>query len=207
MRPGNWHDLFNALVWLAFPLTKVALNRAHTDEFRAKPAAARSVRRDALTLFDESGVLVFSSDLTMLKRIRAFDWKRVFWDERETLLKTTRCLLFGHGLYEKALSPYVGMSGHALLLDLPDAFGGRDEAALDTGLATLDAMAANAVQTCVMQPRDLSPLPVLGVPGWWDANNDAAFYDNARYFRPGRMRELLTRGQEARSEVRTDATG
>src|SRR6478736_4963870 len=26
-RPGNWHDLFNALVWLAFPRTKAILNR------------------------------------------------------------------------------------------------------------------------------------------------------------------------------------
>src|SRR5262249_26039402 len=28
-RPDNWHDLFNALVWIAFPRTKAALNRHH----------------------------------------------------------------------------------------------------------------------------------------------------------------------------------
>jgi hypothetical protein len=28
-RPGNWHDFFNALVWLTFPLAKAALNARH----------------------------------------------------------------------------------------------------------------------------------------------------------------------------------
>src|SRR6266542_4341587 len=28
-RPGSWHDFANALVWLAFPLTKAALNAVH----------------------------------------------------------------------------------------------------------------------------------------------------------------------------------
>src|ERR1035437_8330628 len=28
-RPGNWHDCFNALAWLGFPLTKTALNACH----------------------------------------------------------------------------------------------------------------------------------------------------------------------------------
>ena len=34
-------------------------------------------------------------------------------------------------------------------------------------------------------PADLFPLPVLGIPGWWPANADAAFYQDARVFRPG----------------------
>ena len=36
-------------------------------------------------------------------------------------------------------------------------------------------------------PRDLAPLPVLGIPGWWPTNDAPAFYDDARYFRPGRQ--------------------
>ena len=35
--------------------------------------------------------------------------------------------------------------------------------------------------------RELSPLPVLGVPGWWDGNEQEEFYDNTGYFRPGRI--------------------
>ncbi|HMM24565.1 MAG TPA: DUF3025 domain-containing protein [Pseudoxanthomonas mexicana] len=30
----------------------------------------------------------------------------------------------------------------------------------------------------------LTPLPVLGVPGWWDGNADPAFYADAAVFRP-----------------------
>ena len=33
-RPDNWHDLFNALVWLAFPRTKAVLNRSRSEERR-----------------------------------------------------------------------------------------------------------------------------------------------------------------------------
>ena len=31
--------------------------------------------------------------------------------------------------------------------------------------------------------RPFLPLPVLGVPSWWPANEDAAFYDDPAVFR------------------------
>ena len=206
LREANWHDLFNALAWLAFPLTKAALNRAHADELRAQPGGVRNSRRDALTLFDESGVLVLSSSSAVLERIRAFEWKRVFWEERDTLLATTRFLVFGHALYEKALSPYVGMTGHALLLETPDGCDLPDLSAL---LAQADALAANAMPARITQPRDLSPLPLLGVPGWWDANNDAVFYENAGHFRAGRTgkAERIGKGAGSRQAERAKAAG
>ena len=193
LRAANRHDAFNALVWLAFPQTKAMLNRIHADELRAQPGGVRSVRRDALTLFDESGVLVLSSDPSVLDRIRAFEWKRLFWDKRETLARTTRFLLFGHALYEKALAPYVGMTGHALLLEASATAYLFDDRAAHV---MADQLAAQALLECIKNPRDLSPLPVLGVPGWWHANIEAAFYDNTDYFRAGRSRRLLA--------VRTD---
>ena len=30
------------------------------------------------------------------------------------------------------------------------------------------------------------PLPVLGVPGWWPANEEPSFYDDREVFRPPR---------------------
>lgn len=191
MRAASWHDLFNACAWLAFPRTKAALNQAHVAALRESPCHAggrRSSRRDALTLLDESGVLVVSSDAGVLSRLRGFEWKRLLWNERETVLRSTCFLLFGHGLYEKALSPYVGMTGHALLLAAPDGWdcgAGGDPGALR---ARVDALAGDEVATQLTRPRDLTPLPLLGVPGWWPANEDAAFYDDTAYFRPGRMR-------------------
>ncbi len=190
LRDANWHDFFNALAWLTFPRTKAALNRSHAAELQAvarnEGNNGRNVKRDALTLFDESGVLVLSRDPGVLARIRAFEWKQLFWTERERLMRTTQFLLFGHGLYEKALAPYVGMTGHALLLEVPDVPEGPSGLE-GANLRAADALASALVQT-IGQPRDLSPLPVLGVPGWFEANQRPGFYDNSGYFRPRRAR-------------------
>ena len=34
--------------------------------------------------------------------------------------------------------------------------------------------------------RSLSPLPILGIPGWWNGNEDPRFYENKSYFRKKR---------------------
>ena len=44
------------------------------------------------------------------------------------------------------------------------------------------------------RPRELSPLPVLGIPGWWPDNERADFYDNTDYFRSGRRTEDAAAG-------------
>ncbi|MFN7122209.1 MAG: DUF3025 domain-containing protein, partial [Hydrogenophaga sp.] len=35
--------------------------------------------------------------------------------------------------------------------------------------------------------KPFTPLPVLGVPGWWPANEDAGFYADASVFRAPRQ--------------------
>jgi hypothetical protein len=43
----------------------------------------------------------------------------------------------------------------------------------------------------LLSPLYLNPLPILGVPGWWD-NESAAFYQQTDYFRAKiRQRETL----------------
>jgi hypothetical protein len=59
-RPDNWHDLFNALVWMRFPRIKIAMNTLHYHAYSQQTAGRRGALRDALTLFDECGVIVFS---------------------------------------------------------------------------------------------------------------------------------------------------
>src|SRR5260221_13535379 len=62
-RPQNWHDFFNALAWIAFPKAKAAINAQHAailEERGDEEARRRSPERDALTLFDEGGVIVAS---------------------------------------------------------------------------------------------------------------------------------------------------
>src|SRR5512147_150765 len=55
----NAHDLFNALVWLAWPRTKAALNARQALELaRDGVRGRRGPVRDAATLIDESGLLL-----------------------------------------------------------------------------------------------------------------------------------------------------
>lgn len=192
VRPRHWHDVFNALVWLAFPRAKAAINARHYQALLAREQAGgvnRGPTQDALTLFDEGGVIVASSAPDLLDALRSFEWKRLFWRERERVVRHMRWMLFGHAIYEKALAPFVGITGRALLFDVDAAFHALP---LATQLAVLDTRAAALIAdtTLLNTTRELAPAPVLGVPGWWPANRDEAFYDNVDYFRPGRARRF-----------------
>lgn len=89
-RPENWHDLFNALAWVAFPKAKAVINAQHAAmlaEGGEEEARHRSSARDALTLFDEGGVVVASSSPALLRLIVDFEWKELFWHRREDGLR------------------------------------------------------------------------------------------------------------------------
>ena len=47
----------------------------------------------------------------------------------------------------------------------------------------------NAPEHC-RNTRELTPVPLLGVPGWAEDNECEEYYDNTRYFRSAR-RSLL----------------
>lgn len=187
-RANNWHDLLNALVWLTFPKTKAILNARHYHallEERAEGRTGRGAVRDVNTLFDESGVIVVYADADLSTLLRDFQWRELFWQRRAQVRAGMGFYLFGHGLYEKALQPYVGMTGQGLLLGVEPAFFAWP---LAQQLAHLDGLLADylaAPQHC-RSTRDLSPVPLLGVPGWAADNDCAAYYDNTAYFRPGR---------------------
>jgi hypothetical protein len=183
-REGGWHDLFNVLAWLAYPKAKATLNDAHYGALVEERAggAPRGPRRDALTVFDESGAIVLAADASLLEDLRAFRWKRLFVERRAEVVAAMRVHVFGHALFEKALKPYVGMTAHAMLFAVSTEVIRQP---LAQRLAAADALASQALRE-VTSPRDLSPLPVLGVPGWYAGNQDARFYDDASYFRNGR---------------------
>jgi len=190
VRERNWHDLFNVLVWLAFPRAKAAINARHYRALLDQAAhgqANRGPAQDALTLFDEGGVIVASSEPGLLAAVRGFEWKRLFWQKRSRVVSNMRWLLFGHAIYEKALAPFVGITGRGVLMDVDAAFHALP---LATQMAELDVRLALLIEDAESfeSPRDLSPAPVLGVPGWWPDNRVASFYDNTDYFRPGRSR-------------------
>lgn len=183
-RDANWHDLFNALVWLTFPSSKAALNERHYRDSLTRKTAQRGVLRDALTLFDESGVIVACSDPALADLLREFRWKELFWHRRAEVMASMRVLLFGHALYEKAFAPYPGMTGHAVVMMVDDAFIATPPS---EGLNVLDHRVAAHLLRTDLGRRVFHPLPLLGVPGWAAENSNADYYDNTRQFRPGRM--------------------
>ncbi len=92
-RPENWHDLFNALAWIAFPRAKAAINAQHAAilaERGEAEAKHRGPERDSLTLFDEGGIAVVSSDPALFDLIVDFEWKTLFWHRREELARHVR---------------------------------------------------------------------------------------------------------------------
>jgi hypothetical protein len=185
VRPLDWHDLFNALVWMSFPTAKAVINARHFAAMSAGGASRRSPERDALTLFDEDGVAVLSSDAGLLDLVREFRWKELFWTRREEVRTRMRFLPFGHALYHKAMRPFVGMTGKAVLLKAAASFPTLEPHAQRIEADRL--LALHLWDSARMRHgRELSPLPVLGVPGWWSANEQESFYENTDYFRPGR---------------------
>ncbi len=192
-RADNWHDLFNALVWLTFPKTKATLNRHHCEQIRARRGErSRGTARDVLTLFDEGGIVVAAADAELSDLLREFRWKELFWKRRAQVLRSMRFYVFGHAIYEKALEPYKGVTAKALIVDAsPELL----EAPLERQLAELDARAADyfSGREALASTRSLSPLPILGIPGWEPANAREEYYDDRAQFRPGRSSEPALR--------------
>ena len=183
----NWHDLFNALQWLAFPRLKAALNAGHVRE-TARPAGStqRSAARDLLTQFDESGAIVASRNPDLLRLLREFRWHELFVERRREVQQQMCFVLIGHGLLEKARQPFIGLTAKALLIHLGE--WPPSDSALD------EAAAAWLGDTANLAPRRaLAPLPLLGIPGWWCANEEASFYANPDYFRAGFQRRSTGR--------------
>ena len=182
-RQDNWHDFFNALVWLTFPRAKAALNQIHFqslhDNVRNK-TEKRGPRRDAATLFDESGVIVLSSRSEWITLLQQHAWKTVFWRHRASIPASMRFILFGHALYEKMLNPYVGLTGKGIFFEVDEVFLQQP---LADRLQIIDHWLADFLLHTLSSTADLSPIPVLGYPGWTDANADSGYYDNQRYFR------------------------
>ena len=182
-RPDSRHDLFNALAWLAFPRTKARLNAMHAAEI-PREHGRRGRTRDLLTLLDEGGVIVACGDPKLVEMMRGFRWKELFWDNRERVLRALHFSVLGHGVLEKALEPWPGVTCKAL----PVGPVADPDAAAAALLARLPGSAT---------PRDLPVVPVFGYPGWLPGSDTSAFYDDTRYFRPARRKMPPGVGQAA----------
>jgi hypothetical protein len=182
-RERSWHDLFNALVWSRFPSLKVAMNAVHYRELDSGREGRRGKQRDALTLFDESGVIVVSSTMEYLDALVGRDWMSVFCENASAWRDEIKVFVPGHALLEKFPQPYKSLTAHALLMRLDDSFLEKPRVTL---LQMLDEMLAERLLagSILDSPASLSPLPLMGIPGWWpphQQNDD--FYEDRQVFR------------------------
>ncbi len=182
-RNENWHDLFNACVWLTFPETKAAINAGHVRHLQV-PNDHRGRVRDALTLFDECGAAVLSDDQALLRAIARQDWPAAFIQQRAAW-PGAKVVLIGHALLEKAVRPYKAITAQTLLVH-----GRADTSKAAT--AAIDRTLGSLITERLAQSAEtrLTPLPLMGVPGWWIGEQNAAFYDDPGVFRQRRENRL-----------------
>jgi hypothetical protein len=164
----NLHDLFNGLMWLSYPRTKRRLNTLQAQQIALLGTAGRrGILRDALTVFDENAAILRAPD-ALIDALRRRDWYTLFL-ERRAEWQAAQLILFGHALLEKLTQPRKAITAHVWLIS-----------------EISDEKLASSVTAERLTAKDFLPLPVLGVPGWWNENEDPSFYDDAEVFRPRR---------------------
>lgn len=196
-RSGDWHDFFNALAWCVWPRAKSTCNALHlaapARDHHRRPG--RGPLRDALTQFDECGIVVASTSPDVLAGLRNHEWEGVMSTRRVELLATTRFLVFGHGTWDQLRQPFVGLCAKALYRLVPPGWlaleAAQRQAECDLWLADWLATEAEGVDTdhARLSPRAWSPLPLLGIPGVTPDNAAPAYYRDTRQFRPRRTAE------------------
>jgi hypothetical protein len=184
-RPNSWHDLFNGLMWLQFPRTKTLLNQLHITDIEQFGISPRTHRRNKLTHFDECGVVLACSKPQLLEQLKHHQWHEVFVEQRASWGRDIHAYIFGHANYELLLNPFIGLTGKWLAVEVEQNFS---QQSLSEQSEKIDSLLSAKItqEDTFSQVKPLYPLPLLGVPGWWDANNNDAFYANTDYFRPKR---------------------
>lgn len=202
----NLHDFFNALVWLHFPRSKRVLNRLQAHAIAATGVQSRrGSLRDAATLFDENAILFLSADSGLESVLRGFGWEHLFVARRSVWVggaetggegEGARCTVvpFGHALLEKLVRPYKALTAHAWPLAVPPEAGAALPGSLD------DAVCAS-LEAAELHSGRFAPLPVLGIPGWCEANRDPAYYADTSVFRRGRRAQAAWRATRMRVAV------
>lgn len=190
-REGSWHDFFNMVVWAHFPALRWALNALHVEP-TAEPRDPRNRRtpsQNLATSFDETGMLVMSTSRAVLEALRAVQLKRVFWERRAELARTTRFFIVGHGLLESLVNPHPRLVARSVLLYLPDAALEREDELQKRG----DARVARRIPGWRARRALFDPIPVSAIPGFAD-NDSADFYEDRERlpFEPASRRPELS---------------
>ena len=183
----NLHDFFNALVWLSFPKIKVQLNALQAAQIAlAGVGKSRGPARDGATIFDENAALLVVRDGeqgdSLIAALRAHDWRDALHERRADFGPEAQVWLFGHALMEKLVAPRKAITAHARVVRAPASWFAL---AHEAQRGWLDAQVAGDLAAEGLSTAAFTPLPVLGVPHWWPAQDDD-FYADTSVFRPKR---------------------
>lgn len=189
----NVHDLFNACVWLTFPHSKTWLNATQAAQIEKHGISQqRGKLRDALTLFDENGAVLVTSDTGIAQALENFDWQHALVKPRNnwnvpyenSSTASAAVYLFGHAIMEQLLTPRKPICAHTLTLHVSADWFAQPLAAktqyIDQKLKHLLQHAPD------LHTKTFQPLPILGVPHFWAENAHPSFYDDTFVFRAGR---------------------
>jgi hypothetical protein len=186
----NLHDFFNALVWLTFPRIKRQLNALQAAQIAlAGVGKSRGPARDGATIFDENSALLVVHDSAeagaLVDALRGHQWQEAFCQRRAAFGRDAQLWLFGHALMEKLVAPRKAITAHTRVVHAPD---GYFDMAPDQQRAWIDEHVAAGLAAEALSTACFTPLPVLGVPGWWPGQ-DEEFYADTSVFRPKRTAE------------------
>jgi hypothetical protein len=144
--------------------------------------ARRGAVRDALTLFDESAlVLAYPEGDVAPMQLAQRAWLALLHGRRGDWHGVLKPYLFGHAVLQKLQTPYTAITAQVWLLPYQSD-------AVPRSVGDVDVLLANSLHVASQQgrihPQALLPLPVLGVPNWWADNQAPQFYADERVFRP-----------------------
>jgi len=173
-REDNWHDLFNAMMWLKYPRLKSALNARQWNDVHLHGLKTRTPGQCAITLFDEAGANVTMPD-EIPECWKLNDRHGLFIDHADAWLSgRARVAVFGHALLDHALVTETLLVAKCIVLE--------DKADLPLSLDGI----ADAIysENRLLANRELRTLPLCGIPGWHSASDSAEFVRTAACFSP-----------------------
>jgi hypothetical protein len=184
----NLHDFFNALVWLTFPRIKRQLNALQAAQIAELGIGkSRGPARDAATIFDENAALLVVENSAdgdaLVATLRQHQWTAAFIDHRAQFGAHAEVLSFGHALMEKLVQPYKAITAHSWLVRVDTSYFSLS---MPERYALIDQLVTAQLQEQPLTTAGYTPLPVLGIPGWWHAQ-DLTFYQDTQVFRPARQ--------------------
>lgn len=180
----NLHDFFNALVWLTFPKIKRQLNAMQAAQIALHGIGkSRGSARDAATIFDENAALLVVDNSVqgdaLIAALRGHEWQQAFVQQRALFGRQAEVWTFGHALMEKLVNPYKAITAHTFVVRADAQFFTASD---EEKRHWLDQEVATRLSEISLSTADYTPLPVLGIPGWWQ-NQSHEFYADTQVFR------------------------